>query len=73
MAFSGDGITPLRAPALLVPPLATQRRRGSVKQQQRSAIVFYLFDGNIFNKIFYPSFLFSIFFLLFSFLMENFL
>jgi len=30
-------------------------------------LFFYLSDGNIFNKNFYPSFLFSIFFLLFSF------
>ena len=40
MAFSGDGVAPLRAPALPAPPPATQRGRGSVKQQQQSAIVF---------------------------------
>jgi hypothetical protein len=62
MAFSGDDGRPalLGAPARPVPPPATQRRRGSVKQQQWSTI-FYLFDGNILTNFFIQMFCFGFF------------
>ena len=74
MAFSGDDGRPalLGAPARPVLPPATQRRRGSVKQQQWSTI-FYLFDGNILTKIFIQMFCFGFFSFCFIFLMEKFL
>ena len=73
MAFSGDDGRPalLGAPARPVLPPATQRRRGSVKQQQWSTI-FYLFDGNILTIFFIQMFCFG-FFSFFIFLMEKFL
>ena len=74
MAFSGDDGRPALhgAPARPAMPPATQRRRGSVKQQQWSTI-FYLFDGNILTKKFIQIFCFGFFSFCFIFLMEKFL